>query len=156
KEAEERRRLEDELRAREEEARKLAEKLRDRLRQAEDERRKLDADLRAAREAAETRTRDLLDQLKAAEASRAAAEATVRKLETDLRIAQEDLKRYQYTRERKGVDVVCVLKALDAKKNTVSVTLRGTKLAVEMIPISKGARFTQGGKACELGDLKLG
>ncbi len=49
-----------------------------------------------------------------------------------------------------------VLKKVDVKKNTVSVTLRGTTLALEGLPLAEGVKFFLGEKECKLDELKEG
>jgi hypothetical protein len=53
-------------------------------------------------------------------------------------------------------EAVCVLKAVDAGKRTVSLALGGTKLVLEAVPVSKGAKLSLGARECALGDLKAG
>jgi hypothetical protein len=66
---------------------------------------------------------------------------------------EEELKR-----SREEIDGVLrgVLKGVDVEKNTVSLTLGRTKLALEAVPISVDAKFYLGDKECSINDLKPG
>jgi uncharacterized protein (TIGR03067 family) len=50
----------------------------------------------------------------------------------------------------------CALKAVDVEKNTVSVVLRGTTLALERVAVAADVKFTLDGKECRIDELKPG
>jgi RNA polymerase sigma factor (sigma-70 family) len=58
--------------------------------------------------------------------------------------------------ERVKTEPAFILKKVDIVKNTVSVTLPGTTLSLEAIPISTHAKFTLDGKETRIDDLKAG
>jgi RNA polymerase sigma factor (sigma-70 family) len=146
---EEARRQAEELRAARERAEKQAQEAIAQRRRAEE----LALQLRDAEKVARQLAEDALVQREKAEKQRQVAEQRAQELQDELRSAQAEAARFRALSERRRGEIDCNLKAVDIEKQTVSVTLRGTTLALDAIPISKGAKFIRGDKECALADL---
>jgi hypothetical protein len=57
-------------------------------------------------------------------------------------------------KEREGI--AGTLAKIDIEKNTVSITLRNTKIVVDAVQLSSGAKVYMNGKKCSIDDLKVG
>jgi RNA polymerase sigma factor (sigma-70 family) len=151
-------------------AEKIAQELRAQLQKVEEDRRTLEkalrqtaevAQLRAeealvARQQAEKQREEALIARQQSEKQRAVAEFTARQREVEVRKALEQAERFRALAESRRGELDCNLKVVDVPKQTVSVTLRGTTFRLDAIPVAKDAKCTQGGKECELTDLKPG
>jgi hypothetical protein len=105
--------------------------------------------VRAARERLEKELAKLRVQLQQARAQAEVERARylVQRQETEL--VKRDL-------DRSRTEIGGVLKRVDIEKNTVSLTLGETALALEAVPISAEAKFYLGQKECSINDLKPG
>jgi RNA polymerase sigma factor (sigma-70 family) len=143
------RRRADELKAARENAEKLVAELRDQLKRSEAERATLEAKLRDALAEAQVLTK-LASRLRdRAELEREQAERVAKKLQEEIQAATAE-------HERRRGEIACDLTSVDVENRKVLVTLRGTTLRLDAIPVDKDAKFTVSDKECTLGDFKAG